>query len=88
LGALGDRASVDALSTCVKEPGNDPKVRGAALCALKDLMSEVEFGALVRELTLVRSGPPSQGERWKDASAEGIAELATDMIFDALGLEH
>ncbi len=87
LGEIKDRAAVEPLRACFQDRRNDAKVRAMAFLALKELLSEAEISALLRELP-VQPDQPSFEEGMKDAIAESVAEVTTGAIFDIFGLDH
>jgi HEAT repeat protein/PBS lyase HEAT-like repeat-containing protein len=83
LGDMRDRSSADPLRALLKDPDSHPKVRTAALVSLKEILSPVEFSALVESLPARSRRRPSD-----DAFAEDVADLSTSIVFDILGIEH
>jgi HEAT repeat protein len=87
LGEIGDRSSVESLIACMKDTKNDAKVRAIAYLSLKKLLNATEISAMLQEMS-IQSGQKSFEDHLKNRSAENVAELGTDIIFDLLGMDH
>jgi hypothetical protein len=87
LGEIGDRSSVEPLIACLKDTNNDAKVRAMAFLSLKKLLNAAEISAMLQEMS-IQSDQYSFEDSLKNAVAENVAELATDIIFDLLGMDH
>jgi hypothetical protein len=85
LGEIGDRSSVQPLTACLKDI--DQNVRAMATVSLMKLLSAAEFSALVQEMQN-QADRHSIEDSSKNAVAENVAKVATDIVFDLLGIRH